>query len=154
MIFIMCIVPSSQNCLQFLFSTLWWQSQDMGQRSLGHMTCGVCGMVYTSGLEDDTREHRKFHYRYLTGITFNVRTHSWTLHKDPCIYMCMKKLMLEPSILGQCCFELVTCTCVHVCVASAWESAFINCLAYMHMYIPRLRQIGANGIHPHNFPEQ
>ena len=111
-------VPAHEKAFSSLYATSL--SQDVGQRSLGHMTCSVCGMVYTSGLEDDAREHKKFHYRYLTGITFNVRTHSWTLHKDPyntCTCMCMKKFMLEPSVLWQCCFEPVTCTCT--CVASA-----------------------------------
>ena len=44
--------------------------QDLGQSSFGHVTCGVCGMVYTGGLDDDVREHAKFHH---TGVTFNVR---------------------------------------------------------------------------------
>ena len=46
---------------------------DLGQKSFGHSTCPVCGMVYTLGQAEDEGEHEKFHRKYLTGISF----HGW-----------------------------------------------------------------------------
>ena len=80
-------------------------------------------MVYTSGLEGDVREHRKFHCRYLTGVTFNVRTYMYMYSRivvHACIYMymymyirvlidyctCMYAYMYSPILAHAC-----TCTC-------------------------------------------
>ena len=43
---------------------------DFGQKKLGHVTCKVCGMVYTFGHTEDEMDHSKFHRKYLTGVTF------------------------------------------------------------------------------------
>ena len=43
---------------------------DLGQKNFGHVTCKVCGMVYTFGQAEDEREHMKFHRKYLTGLSF------------------------------------------------------------------------------------
>jgi N-acetyltransferase len=43
---------------------------DAGQRSVGHQTCKVCGMVYTLGLPEDEEVHLKFHNGYISGINF------------------------------------------------------------------------------------
>ena len=43
---------------------------DFGQKNLGHVTCKVCGMVYTFGQAEDENEHAKFHKRYLAGVSF------------------------------------------------------------------------------------
>ena len=46
--------------------------QDLGQKNFGHVTCKVCGMVYTSGQPADQAEHLHFHKNYLSGINFPV----------------------------------------------------------------------------------
>ena len=43
---------------------------DLGQRNFGHVTCRVCGMVYSLGQSQDEADHSKFHRRYLAGVTF------------------------------------------------------------------------------------
>ena len=47
-------------------------TQDFGQKTLGHVTCKVCGMVYTFGQPDDQSEHFKFHRKFLSGVKFPV----------------------------------------------------------------------------------
>ena len=51
-------------------------SQDLGQKTFGHVTCKVCGMVYTYGQADDRSEHYKFHRKFLSGVKFPVSLHS------------------------------------------------------------------------------
>lgn len=46
--------------------------QDYGQKLFGHVTCKVCGMVYTHGQLDDQTEHSRFHKKFVTGINFPV----------------------------------------------------------------------------------
>lgn len=43
---------------------------DLGQKNFGHVTCKVCGMVYTFGQAEDEGEHTRFHRKYLTGVSF------------------------------------------------------------------------------------
>lgn len=43
---------------------------DLGQRNFGHVTCKVCGMVYTFGQAEDEGEHSRFHRKYLKGVSF------------------------------------------------------------------------------------
>ena len=49
------------------------QDLHVGQRSFSHVTCSVCGMMYTCGFHDDISEHSQFHHRYVSGVTFPVR---------------------------------------------------------------------------------
>ena len=46
--------------------------QDLGQKTFGHVTCEVCGMVYTFGQPDDQVEHFKFHKKFISGVKFVV----------------------------------------------------------------------------------
>ena len=48
--------------------------QDLGQKTFGHVTCDVCGMVYTFGQADDQVEHIKFHRKFVSGVRFMVST--------------------------------------------------------------------------------
>ena len=53
-------------------TVLTMPTQDFGQKTLGHVTCKVCGMVYTFGQPDDQSEHFKFHRKFLSGVKFPV----------------------------------------------------------------------------------
>lgn len=44
---------------------------DLGQKKFGHITCSICGMVYTQAESDDEDSHRLFHERFLSGIRFS-----------------------------------------------------------------------------------
>ena len=46
---------------------------DLGQKSFGHVTCRVCGMIYSLGHTQDETDHARFHRRYLAGVSF----HGW-----------------------------------------------------------------------------
>ncbi|XP_064382282.1 N-acetyltransferase ESCO2-like [Halichondria panicea] len=43
---------------------------DCGQKLLGHVTCKLCGMVYTHTQLDDQVEHSRFHSRFVAGVNF------------------------------------------------------------------------------------
>ncbi len=46
--------------------------KDLGQKTFGHVTCKVCGMVYTFGQAEDEMEHVKFHKKFISGVKFAV----------------------------------------------------------------------------------
>ena len=61
-------VSQPLQCIDSSLNTM----QDLGQKDFSHVTCSVCGMVYTSGQPTDQAEHLHFHKSYLSGVNFPV----------------------------------------------------------------------------------
>lgn len=66
---------------------------DLGQKNFGHVTCKVCGMVYTFGQAEDEGEHSKFHRKYLRGVSF----HGWKKERVVAEYFDGRVIMVYPS---------------------------------------------------------
>nr|XP_047143528.1 N-acetyltransferase ESCO2 isoform X4 [Hydra vulgaris] len=43
---------------------------DLGQKNFGHVTCTICGMVYTKSQVDDETQHAKYHEKLVQKLKF------------------------------------------------------------------------------------
>ena len=66
---------------------------DLGQKSFGHVTCRVCGMVYSLGHTQDEEDHCKFHRRYLAGVAF----HGWKQERVVSVFFDGRILVVFPD---------------------------------------------------------
>ncbi|KAI9917588.1 hypothetical protein PsorP6_012493 [Peronosclerospora sorghi] len=70
------VPPTAETRTTFLNQPLASKQSylDLGQESFGkHVTCPVCGLLYTAGEEEDEKEHRRFCRERKRGVTLSKR---------------------------------------------------------------------------------